>query len=730
MIESTSFIVVLLKACCRFAIGSGLSLKTNIFMMPGRNGEKGRNIQKKKLHLSANTRRPSPLPSVQHLTSVLFAKSSPLQLPGACPVLFAKTSPLQHLATVLSLDRQRPYHPASNNTSMGYAGATKVLLLKNARLSYRDWGSLLIQVLATFVAIAILKLSQVGTDNNSFAPELKSDLRPEATPVPTIPRCIALETDSCITLAYAPSADARVKRYVDAVAKGAGIPADEVQGHAGSAELNKELLARPNRTQAAYVFEDEDLDALTDGNVRFIVQVNLTEQANFPIGKSKHTELIVAPAMLHAMNSVMFGELSEGEMDVKLSLSVFSHPDLPGIQDAFTEDGPLLLYGVYFISFVLFLYKIVDEKERGMRDYMKLSGLAQSQHYISWGLPFLAFFLVQTLLIIAFGAMFRFRFFTETNFLVYFFTLFLFGFALVGWVFLFEVLIKRTRQVPTISFNFFILSYLISSAGSVVYVEDADGEPVVGGNIVYTLRKVFACLPSTVFTKCIRDISQRAATGFGMSFSQASSYTDVFPITTCWLWMLGSGVVALLLAMYFDNIVSTPNGVGLSPLYLFTPSYWGFGADKEALVSRGENVGSDKDGSSANEGDEPVAAPVQSVDSVEGTYDESREDGDVRREREAIESRARDHRPLVIKNLVKRYGKLNAVDGLNLSVPRNTVTAVLGPKYVYMIYFHRSSHLEYAKCHCLLSDTRFLTLLILYYLSCLLSSASLIFATT
>ena len=38
------------------------------------------------------------------------------------------------------------------------------------------------------------------------------------------------------------------------------------------------------------------------------------------------------------------------------------------------------------------------------------------------------------------------------------------------------------------------------------------------------------------------------------------------------------------------NIVSTPNGVGISPLYLLSPTYWGIGADKEALVSRCENV--------------------------------------------------------------------------------------------------------------------------------------------
>lgn len=310
---------------------------------------------------------------------------------------------------------------------------------------------------------------------------------------------------------------------------------------------------------------------------------------------------------------------------------------------------------------------------------MKLSGLQQTQHYISWGVPFLISFLFTTLLVILFGVIFRFAFFTETNFFVYFITLFLFGFALVGWVFMFEVIVRRVRQVPTIAFNFFIFSYLISSAGSIVYITDEDGEPIVDGGIVFVLRKVFACLPSTVFTKAIQDIAQRAATGFGMSFADASTYTDIFPVTDCWLWMFCSGIVALLIAMYFDNIVSTPNGVGLSPFYLFSPAYWGIGADKEAIVSRGDNVDKHAVDSSSSSDLHTDTAPNLAVESADITYDEDREDADVQREREAIASGARDHRPLVIKNLVKKYGKLRAIDGLNLSVPPNSVLSILGP---------------------------------------------------
>jgi ABC-type lipoprotein export system ATPase subunit len=560
---------------------------------------------------------------------------------------------------------------------MAYTVALAALFKKNFRLFLRDYPSLIIQFAATFLAILILFLSQVSLDSdNTFSPELRADPTPEATSLPAVPRCIALEFDDCHTIAYVPAGNADVERYVARVAADSGIPDNEVQGYASTAALNEELLRRPNRTQAAYVFEESDLKALDKGNISFIIQLNSTAQQDFPIGTTDFHERIVGPSMLHSMNKVLMEALSKVTLNINYEVSVFPHPDLPGIANAFSDDGPLLLYGVYFLSLVLFLYKIVDEKERGMRDYMRLSGLQQVQHYLSWGVPFLLSFLLTTLLVCLWGTIFRFDFFTKTNFLVYFFTFFLFGFALVGWTFLLETVTRKRAAVSLIAFNVFIFTYLIASAGSLVYQRDSDGKLVINNGVAPPLQKLFACLPPVMFTKAVQDIAQLAATGFGLSFKDAGSYTDLYPVRDCWKWMIGSGVVALLLAMYLDNVVSTPTSKGLSPFYLFSPKYWGFGQNNDALVerSRGEGEKDRQDTGSEDEGDAFAAAPPVSI-----TYDGSTEDADVTREREAIDSGSRDHRPLVIQNVVKKYGSFAAVNGLYFSVPRDSVTAILGP---------------------------------------------------
>lgn len=559
---------------------------------------------------------------------------------------------------------------------MAYLTALLALLKKNLRLIFRDYGSLAIQVAATFVAVLILFLSQLSFDNDaSFNPELREDRTPTEASLNQIPRCIPLEFDNCYTLAYVPKGNAKVEGYVRAVADASGIPwEDEVRSFDDSEALNKFLVAEPNRTQAAYVFEEDNIAALEAGNISFIIQLNHTEQLEFPFGDSQYMQNVVGPAMVHNLNKVIMEDITGKSLDLKMNVGIFPHPDLPGVSDAFSQYGSLLLFGVYFISFVFFLYKIVDEKQRGLRDYMKLSAMQQSQHYLSWGIPMLVSFLLTSLLFILWGVIFRFDFFSKNDFLVYFITLVLFGFALSCWVFVFDVFTRRGEQVAIFAFIWFIFTYLLAGIGGVVYVQDSDGEPLLSGSTPNLLRKLFALMPPTMFTKCISDMANGAATGFGITWDNKGTYTDLFPISTCWRWLFLSSLIALFIAIYLDNVLPTANGTGLSPWYFLTPSYWGCGgASKSAAVKEFNAENSDPE----DEVEQHAAPDVSVAESA--TYDGATEDAAVSRERDFVTSGARDTRPLVVKNVVKKFGKFAAVNDVSWSAPRNSCTALLGP---------------------------------------------------
>lgn len=188
------------------------------------------------------------------------------------------------------------------------------------------------------------------------------------------------------------------------------------------------------------------------------------------------------------------------------------------------------------------------------------------------------------------------------------------------------------------------------------------------------LRELFALLPSTVFIKAMTDTTTLALAGFTLTVSSAGTYTDVFPVRTCWYWMLVSGLVAYVVSIYLDNVVPTDFGTPLHPLYFLKPSYWRpHRSEYDAFT------------------DEPdvnlfggVVSPDHRPADVTG-FDPAVEDEDVRREREAIAIGERDSAVLIVKNISRKFGKFVAVDDVSLSVRRNSALVLLG--YAWPFFF-------------------------------------------
>ncbi|CDF40558.1 ABC transporter-like protein [Chondrus crispus] len=557
-----------------------------------------------------------------------------------------------------------------------YAFATRILVKKNVLLSLRDISPLIVTVSSAFFSMLILYFSQISIDNgDSFEPEKLDTPDPNSHPLVGVPRCVPHSFDDCWTLAYVPDND-DVKRWVFQVASRSNIPEAEIIKFSDDDALNQHFRKNPNRTQAAYIFDQDSLNAYhTDNNVQFIVQYNDTNQDEFPLGSTDFHTRTVLPAMIHTMNLVLMTELLGKDVNININTSVFPHPPIitsvdTGALDSFGLYGALLTFGVYFLALVFFLYKIVEERERGLRDAMKLAGQFQSQHYISWGIPYIVLTLVLTLLLIAFGHIFSFKFFEVHDFSVYFLTMYLFALSILGWMMLVATLTRRSESVSTVAFNLFIFGYVISNTGLIVYATDDNGKPLVGDNVLF-LRQLFAIAPSTMYIKALEDANVLANIGKKLTFASAGTYTTIFPIKDCWLWMLASGLITFILSIYLDNVLPSKHGAPLGYTYFLQPSYWGLGKNREAVF----NDSHGKDHASTSDSDEALGAHGKAHHQ---TYNPDAEDEDVRAEREAVLSGSRDTAPLVIKNISKNFGSLAAVDDVSFSVKKNTAFALLG----------------------------------------------------
>ncbi|KAI0566803.1 ABC transporter-like protein [Gracilaria domingensis] len=558
---------------------------------------------------------------------------------------------------------------------MGFWDATYILTKKNVLLTVRDFPTLAVTLSSTFFALLVLYFSQISINNGEgFAPEFLETRNPVPRVIDLIPRCVPFETENCLTIAYVPEGVDRVRGWVEAVANRNSIPRNETRAFADEASLNQFLFSNPNQTQAAYIFDNESLDEIDSGNVRFIVQYNETLQFEFPLGGTDFHSQVVLPAMIHQMNLELMPEVSGSAFDISLNASVFPHPNIVSLDgennaglDAFGLYGDFMTFAVYFLSLIFFLYRLVTEKQRGLRDALKLAGQLQSQHYISWCFPYLVVNFILTLLLIAFGHVFRFKYFTVSKFYTYFLTYFIFSISLVAWTMLVVSLLKKSESVSGVGFFLFSIGYILANAGAIVYSLDENGEPRVGDDVLF-LRQLFAIFPTTMFSKAIFDGNILALQGIALNYSELNSYSPVFPIRECWKWMAGSGAVALVLSIYLDNVLPSGNGIPLKPYYFLQPKYWNiarrktnnFDLDQEQLHGSGTETDESEDYN------------------LSQSYDPDAEDADVRQEREAVARGQRDTAALVIKNMSKKFGKFVAVDDISFSVKRNTAFALLG----------------------------------------------------
>lgn len=554
---------------------------------------------------------------------------------------------------------------------MGYLFATLILIKKNCLLSLRDGSPLFVTLSSAFFSMLILYFSQISIDNgDGFDPTAFENRNPVPDPLSSIPRCVPVAFDDCWTIAYVPEGNQRVKNWVEQVRLASGIPQEEVRGFDTDEALNQFLVDNPNRTQAAYIFDEQSLAQIEDKNIQFIVQYNDTEQSDFPIGTTAFHTQVVVPNMIHAMNLAIMPELTEKNVNITLRVSAFPHPNLVSAEgsglDAFGSYGPLLTFGTFFLALVFFLYKIVDERERGLRDAMRLAGQYQSQHYISWCIPYVAMMLLLSLLIIAFGHVFRFKFFTDNDFSVSFLTLFIFGLSLIGWTMMVATFTRKAESVSIIAFNLFIFGYLLASSGAIVYITDENGEPLVSKSVLF-LRQLFAIAPCVMFVKALQDGSIAPLTTGGLTFEEAGTYPAVFPIREGWVWMICSGLVTFAIAMYLENVLPSKTGVSASPFYPLNPRYWGFGGKRSPTSLHG-----------GKDDEQDVSSHESFLQANIESYDPSTEDADVRAEREAVARGDRDSAALVIKNISKKFGKLAACDDVSFSVRRDTAFALLG----------------------------------------------------
>ena len=540
-----------------------------------------------------------------------------------------------------------------------------VLMIKNALMAWRNWKSTLLQccVSSIFVFLMVflyyaIFFSDSTQDYTKVIPSYPAE------DITKIPRCtLGYGTFSCYTMAYIPDDDDIVRAMVYAVADDNDIPRSEVIGFGTLEDLDKFLYQTPNVTQAAYIFNpaygtfSTNISASGNMTINYAIQFNNTRTCyGGRYDQCVAAGMNVVQGMQYSMDKYILGrQASIVKSQLSVELIPFPRDSLRDTPDVIAVWGGTFFFAAAMFTFVVQLGMLVMEKERKLREAMRIFGLIGALYWISWWLTFFIINQIGLWLMIFTGLILQLDFFIKTDFMCYFLLFFLFGLSTISMVFLFSTIVQKSRSATTLGFVIFILLDITNgSASAIVYRVNWDFW------LLQPLRYFFAFFPSVMFDLGISDLGEALENnGSGLKWSEIDDNQKIFPFGQILMWIAIDAALYMLAAIYLDLVVPGEYGTTKSPWFFLTPSYW-FGKG--------------------------VMPPKASSPKFLETDDEDiREAADV-----VLRGEAND--PLkyavVIENLEKTYQKypfmrsskdFTAVDHVCYAVPSNQLFCLLGP---------------------------------------------------
>ncbi|XP_041352800.1 cholesterol transporter ABCA5-like [Gigantopelta aegis] len=236
-----------------------------------------------------------------------------------------------------------------------------------------------------------------------------------------------------------------------------------------------------------------------------------------------------------------------------------------------------MISSVYFVMAYSILINflcisLVAEKEKKIREGMKMMGLRDSAWWLSWTLVYMLIIFVVTVIMILIVMITSF--FPNSNLLIVFMMLYLYGMSIISMAFLLTPFFRKAQVAGNVaSFSTIIISLL--------YLAVTFTRTPTSTGYDYSIPPAGRwglCLLSPVALALAMDqgIFLDIASG-GMSFSTMT--LGDFPLFAPILMLLVDSFIYFLLAVYFDHVIPGEYGPRYKPWFCLMPSYW-FGKKK------------------------------------------------------------------------------------------------------------------------------------------------------
>jgi ATP-binding cassette subfamily A (ABC1) protein 1 len=301
---------------------------------------------------------------------------------------------------------------------------------------------------------------------------------------------------------------------------------------------------------------------------------------------------------------------------------------------AISRTIPLFMVLAWLFSVGMIVKSIVYEKETRLKEVMKVMGLGNTIHWISWFITTLVVLFIAAIMLAAllkFGTVLG-----RSDFGVILFMFISFIFPTITFCFLVSTFFSNANLASASAGILFFCAYL-------PYTLYISWERYVTSNLI----KYLLCLSSNVaFGFACSYFAYFEQQGTGLlweNLNESPNYKDDFSFLKVIMMMYIDGIIYLLLALYIEQVFPGKYGVPKPAYFFLTKSFW-------------------MDGSSSRSGGEHFDPEFKVLGDK---FEEEPEDLEI---------------GVQIKNMTKVYSTGNklAVDGLSMNFYKNQITSFLG----------------------------------------------------
>jgi ATP-binding cassette subfamily A (ABC1) protein 3 len=282
--------------------------------------------------------------------------------------------------------------------------------------------------------------------------------------------------------------------------------------------------------------------------------------------------------MMNSINNVILEETTKNSdfsttprMTAGIVPMKFPVYDKDDFVDVLAFVAPFFLVVIYMIPLIVFVFRMVKDKETRVKEGMKIMGMTNLAFFLSYFVQYLIINIFYAIV----GSIILRDALESVMFGIKFAFLFMYGLSIFGLIYIFQATIEKSTMAIILSIMIYYIMYFISPV-------------VVGQNISNSSKMGASLLSPTALQLGFITIAKFVTSKMELDTSNLNYQYFNYSVNNMFLMFFIDFLIYMFLGFYLENVLPHEFGTKRPLNFLFTKKYW-FDGEKAQVNSEDKN---------------------------------------------------------------------------------------------------------------------------------------------